>query len=260
MCINKSVGDGGSNSRGDVRSLQLLLTMNSGRGEFVSALVCDGLWGQGSRVALKRFQVANGLAESSTVKPQDPTLAALRAGLPAGLVKAKLWAIVNLASDPRIEAFRQPIVDVFERYRIDTPLRRAHFLAQIAHESGCLQYTEEIANGNAYEGRKDLGNTQAGDGARFKGRGLIQLTGRANYREYGKACGRDFELKDAPTLVSTDPGLAVDVAGWFWNSRKLNDHADKDDVREITRRINGGFNGLDERIAYLARAKWLLGL
>ncbi|KAB5625776.1 glycoside hydrolase family 19 protein [Pseudomonas putida] len=260
MCIKQSVGEGGNNDKGDVRTLQLLLNMNSGRGEFVCALVTDGLWGPGSRTALKRYQELQGIAQSKTVSADDDTLKALRAGLPSTIGTATLWAVLIHATGAKVEAFRQPILDVFARYKIDTPLRQAHFLAQIAHESGCLLYTEEIASGSAYEGRKDLGNTQSGDGKRFKGRGLIQLTGRANYRQYGQACGRDFELKDAPTLVSTDPFLAVDVAGWFWDSRKLNTYADKDDVKEVTRRINGGFNGLDDRIAYLTRAKWLLGL
>src|SRR3546814_10384258 len=88
-------------------------------------------------------------------------------------------------------------------------------------------------DGSAYNGRVDLGNTQPGDGPRFKGRGLIQLTGRINYRDYGRACGKDFENRTDPRLVATDPNLAVDVAGWFWNSRKLNDFADQDDLREI---------------------------
>ena len=141
---------------------------------------------------------------------------------------------------------------------IDTPLRQAHFLAHIGHESGHLRYNEELASGAAYEGRANIGNTQPGDGRRFKGRGLIQLTGRANYAAYGEAIGRD--LLAAPTLVATDPALAVDVACWFWETRGLNAAADADDIERGTRRINGGLNGIADRRAILARAKRVLGL
>ena len=158
---------------------------------------------------------------------------------------------------PRAAHWASPLYRAMTRSGITTRRRAAHFLAQIGHESGCLLYTQEIASGKAYEGRKDLGNERDGDGPLFKGRGLIQLTGRANYRQYGRACNRDFENKDAPALVGTDPALAVDVAGWFWASRKLNALADQDNLRRITQIINGGFNGLDDRAAFLARAKWL---
>ncbi len=142
---------------------------------------------------------------------------------------------------------------------IDSPLRQAHFLAQIGHESGELRFREEIASGEAYEGRADLGNTQPGDGRRFKGRGLIQLTGRANYAEYGRAINREAELLAKPELVASDPELCVDVAGWFWAKRGLNELADRDELTAITRRINGGLNGLEDRRRLYQRAKSLLG-
>lgn len=141
---------------------------------------------------------------------------------------------------------------------INTPLRVAHFLAQIGHESGSLRHAQEIASGQAYEGRRDLGNTFPGDGQRFKGRGLIQLTGRANYTAYGNAIGRD--LLANPTLVATDPALAVDVACWFWEARGLNALADADDIDRVTRRINGGLNGIVDRLAILKRARDVLGV
>jgi len=141
---------------------------------------------------------------------------------------------------------------------INSPLRMAHFLAQIAHESAELRYSEEIASGEAYEGRADLGNTQPGDGKRFKGRGLIQLTGRSNYKRYGKARGRDFTTDETARLLATDPDLAVDVSCWFWVKHDLNALADADDVMAITKKINGGYNGLPDRKAKLARAKFFL--
>lgn len=141
------------------------------------------------------------------------------------------------------------------RYDLSTPLRLAHFLAQVGHESGSLRYHEEIASGKAYEGRIDLGNTVKGDGVKFKGRGLIQITGRANYKAYGDSVGIDFIAN--PTLLGQTPH-AVDSAGWFWNLKKLNMLADKDDVLHITKKINGGTNGIADRKARLVNAKKIL--
>ncbi len=104
-------------------------------------------------------------------------------------------------------------------YNIDTPNKVSAFIAQVGHESGQLRYSEEIASGNAYEGRKDLGNTQIGDGKRYKGRGLIQITGRYNYTAISKDLGEDF-IK-YPELLST-PKFAVASACWFWDKKKLN--------------------------------------
>ncbi len=135
-------------------------------------------------------------------------------------------------------------------------LRFAHFIAQLAHESGNFRYMEEIASGAAYEGRKDLGNIMAGDGVRFKGRGPIQLTGRANYQKYGRALGIDFESH--PELVAI-PSIGLLVACKFWVNNGLNELSDRDDVLTITRRINGGTNGLNDRKANLAKIKnWML--
>lgn len=142
-------------------------------------------------------------------------------------------------------------------FEISTPLRVAHFLAQTGHESAGFRTTEEFASGRAYEGREDLGNTQPGDGERFKGRGLIQLTGRANYRRFGALVGMDLEA--SPGLAA-EPGLSLRLACLYWREKALNYPADRDDIVVITRAINGGFNGLSDRKAYLTRAKRALGL
>jgi putative chitinase len=142
-------------------------------------------------------------------------------------------------------------------YAINSDLRRAHFLAQTCHESAGFRTTEEFASGSAYEGRKDLGNTQPGDGARYKGRGLIQLTGRANYLEYGQALGLD--LVEHPETAA-EPVTSLLIACEFWKRRGLNQFADQDDIETITRRINGGLNGFDDRKAYLTKAKAVLGV
>ena len=157
----------------------------------------------------------------------------------------------------RVQEFLEPLNAAMREFHINTPVRQAAFLAQIAHESGELRYVKEIASGAAYEGRKDLGNTQSGDGMRYKGRGLIQITGRNNYAECGKAMGVD--LITNPELLETND-LACRSAAWFWASRGLNDLADKGDFKRITKRINGGYNGLKERQAYYARAKMALGV
>ena len=141
----------------------------------------------------------------------------------------------------------------FRTYGIlDNSLRLIHFFAQLAHESGNFRYMEEIASGSAYEGRADLGNTQRGDGKRFKGRGPIQLTGRANYRKYGQQLGIDFE--NNPEIVAI-PSIGLMVACKFWADNGLNLLADQDDVRAVTRRINGGYNGFEDRKSHLAKLK-----
>lgn len=145
-----------------------------------------------------------------------------------------------------IKPFYKWLEIYMKQYEIDTPVRQAAFLSQIAHESGRFYYVEEIASGQAYEGRKDLGNTQPGDGVRYKGRGLIQLTGRSNYRQLSQELGVDFE--DNPELLKS-PQYAVQSACWFWHSRGLNDYADVRDIRTITKRINGGYNGIADREA-----------
>lgn len=159
---------------------------------------------------------------------------------------AKEWIVLGLAD---------AMPDMEDRYAINTVSRQAHFLAQLAHESDHFQTTREYASGAAYEGRKDLGNTVRGDGQRYRGRGLIQLTGRANYAAASKAFGVDYVAD--PDLVERFPAAAL-VSGWFWDTHKLNQHADRDDVRQVTKIINGGYNGLDQRTAYLKSAKTAL--
>lgn len=144
---------------------------------------------------------------------------------------------------------------LLERSEINTPLRLAHFFAQIHHESGGFKYLKELGNDKyflKYEGRKDLGNTQKGDGYKFKGRGYIQVTGRANYSEISKDLKIDFI--NNPELLEQEVNAMVSAL-WFWNKRKLNQFADLDDVKTITKKINGGYNGLKERQEYLTQYK-----
>ncbi|MEO6914722.1 MAG: glycoside hydrolase family 19 protein [Chitinophagaceae bacterium] len=166
------------------------------------------------------------------------------------------------------EKFMHAINDTCVQFDILTPIRQLCFLAQAGHESGGLYFTEELASGEAYEGRAEMGNTQKGDGIRFKGRGLIQITGRINYQAISTALNVDF-IRD-PTLLgaknvnlctATQIKFAALSAGWFWNSRNLNAITDKINISSpieegdnlqnfmaLTKKINGGINGLADRL------------
>lgn len=134
------------------------------------------------------------------------------------------------------------------KYGIVTVPRIAAFIAQIGHESGQLRHVREIwgptAQQAGYEGRADLGNTVKGDGSKYRGRGLIQVTGRANYAACGEALALD--LINHPELLER-PQHAAMSAAWFWSTKGLNTLADKGEFVKITRRINGGVNGLEDR-------------
>lgn len=138
---------------------------------------------------------------------------------------------------------------------ITTRLRLCHFLAQAAHESDRFRTLEEYrgpAYFARYDGRRDLGNTQAGDGARYHGRGLFQLTGRANYRRYGALIGLDLE--GSPERAK-EPAVSLAIAFAYWRDRGCNAAADADDLVAVTKLINGGRNGLAQRRQLLALAK-----
>lgn len=166
-----------------------------------------------------------------------------------------LTAISRKGKPSILQATAQALPGVFAEFGIDTPRRQAHFLAQLAHESDGFKTTVEYASGAAYEGRRDLGNREPGDGKRFKGRGLIQLTGRANYVQASRDLSVDFVAN--PTLAAQFPH-ALRIAGWYWKTRGLNALADSDNVIAVTRKINGGLNGLDDRKRYLTIAKGAL--
>ncbi len=171
------------------------------------------------------------------------------------------------------------ITTVLPKFGIDTPLRKAHFLAQLAHESGALQFTQEnlnysvqglrsvfgkyfptieLANAYArkpekianrvYAGRMGNGNEASGDGWKFRGRGLIQLTGKDNYQKFSQENGIDC-IKNPDLLLQ--PEWALTSACWFWKKNNLNKFADADDIIMVTKRINGGTHGLPDRQQYL---------
>jgi len=182
----------------------------------------------------------------------------------------------------------EPLNDTFAKFEINTPARMASFIGQCKHESGNFNHLEEnlnysavrltqvfparftlakaqdaVAKGKAaiaegmYGHRTDLGNTKDGDGGLFFGRGLIQLTGRANYTSFATAIGKP-EIIEHPELVET-PEYACLSAGWFWSTRKLNALADSADYTTMTKRINGGTLGLAEREANIKKVLAVLG-
>jgi predicted chitinase len=173
------------------------------------------------------------------------------AGNGKGVTMDQLRKIMPNLSQAKAEQYLPHINNAMAEAGITTKNQKAAFLSQLAHESGQLRYMEEIASGSAYEGRRDLGNTQPGDGTRFKGRGPIQLTGRSNYRAAGQALGIDLE--NNPKRAA-DPDVGFRTAAWFWKSRGLNSLAEAGNFREVTRRINGGYNGLADRQQYYNRA------
>lgn len=166
----------------------------------------------------------------------------------------QLKRILPLAGQ-RAEAFCQPLNDAMDEFGINTAARQAAFVAQIGHESGQFRYVRELATGAAYEGRADLGNVVTGDGVRYKGRGLIQITGRTNYT----ACmlALDIDCVEHPELLE-QPANACRSAAWFWRTHGLNELADKGDQVRVTKRINGGTNGLADRLALFEVAKGVL--
>lgn len=168
----------------------------------------------------------------------------------------QLHAIMPFAKY-RVEAFIDALVFAMAKYDINTPLRIAAFIAQCAHESGELQYMREIASGALYEGRTDLGNTQPGDGPLYRGRTLLMITGRANYTHCEAAIG--LPVIANPQLLELVPGATLGAA-WFWQSSGFNNIADSDRFGTLTKRLNGGYNGLDSRLTYFWRARKAFGL
>ena len=183
------------------------------------------------------------------------------------------------------EKWLEPLQTVFDKYDLSNPQRQASFIGQCQHESNNFKSLEEnlhySANGlmrtwpsrfpsadvaqqyannpekianKVYAGR--MGNTEEGDGWKYHGRGVIQLTGRENYERCGTAISAD--LINQPQLL-VEPHYAVLSAGWFWNKLGLNDLADAQEYGQMTRRINGGTLGLDDRIAKITKAKQILG-
>lgn len=180
------------------------------------------------------------------------------------LTEEDLTAIMPCAG-VAARAFAPALNSAMGEWRIDTPKRQAAFLAQVGHESGELRYVRELGNFR-YLSRYDtgalavrLGNSPEadGDGQFYCGRGLIQITGRYNYLSCSLGLFDDERLLSSPELLE-QPQWAAASAAWFWTSHGLNALADQDDFKAITRRINGGLNGLEDRLRLWDRARAVL--
>ena len=178
------------------------------------------------------------------------------------LTAEHVQAIMPAVSRQKRDTLLPYLQAALTEFSIQAPARAAAFLAQLAHESGQFRFMEEIWGPTPAQRRYEpvstlaanLGNTEPGDGKRFKGRGPIQITGRANYRRFGDLLGTDLVADPARAAL---PELAFRIAGLFWSKKGLNELADRathEAFREITRRINGGYNGLDDRLKFYTAA------
>ncbi len=265
-----SVGRGGHNNPEDVKTVQVLLNRHSPSP--TPPLAEDGSIGPDTIAAIESVQRSLGISPDGRIDPDGKTFAAIAGaggsvadtGKPTAsggaLTVAQLRAIMPNLKQDKAEAYFPYLKSAMQEFGITVNmLREAAFLAQIAHESGEFRYMREIwgptATQNGYEGRADLGNTQPGDGKRFMGRGPIQITGRTNYKKYGDLLG--LPLVDKPEMAEI-PEVAFRVAGAFWKTHGLNELADQQDFKTITKRINGGYNGSEDRTQYYDRAKKVL--
>lgn len=201
----------------------------------------------------------------------------------------QLYEINGKMYKDKCEYYLEALNLTLPEYQINTKLRLCHFLAQIIHESGHLKYNQENLNYSAkalrsvfgkyfptdalaeqyarkpekianrvYANRMGNGDEASGDGWKYKGAGLIQLTGKTNYTKCSEFLGID--LVNDPSLVYNSPEICVKTACWYWSVNNLNKYADVDDIKTITKRINGGYNGLEDRTKILNTAKKVLGI
>lgn len=201
----------------------------------------------------------------------------------------QLYEINSKMYKDKCEYYLEALNLTLPEYQINTKLRLCHFLAQIIHESGHLKYNQENLNYSAkalrsvfgkyfptdalaeqyarkpekianrvYANRMGNGDEASGDGWKYKGAGLIQLTGKTNYTKCSEFLGID--LVNDPSLVYNNPEICVKTACWYWSVNNLNKYADVDDIKPVTKRINGGYNGLKDRTKILNTAKKVLGI
>lgn len=178
------------------------------------------------------------------------------------LTKEQLKKIMTHVTELNIQKYLDALNNAMEKFEINTPKRQAAFLSQIAVESGELRFDTELpsaANGfdfSKYENKKILGNNQPGDGAKYRGRGLLQLTGRDNYFHFSKKLkevGIDVDLILEPELAKR-PDISVIIACQYFIDRKINELADTGDITEVCKKVNGGLNGINARINFYNKA------
>src|SRR5262245_28898893 len=229
MTIQKSVGKNCTNEKADAKLVQAALNLiETDKFSLEKKLTVDGGFGKGSIAALESFQssVMEQKKPDGVVSPGGQTIEMMRRMVPKGLSEDAFIAIMAYGTRSRLKLYHPLFVALMPNYQVNTPLRVAHFLAQVGHESLSLALTEELASGADYENREDLGNTQPGDGKRFKGRGFLQVTGRANYDAYAGSACLNLMQKGNEVLIAKVPRHALDASLWFWEQKKLNQRAD----------------------------------
>jgi len=213
-------------------------------------VAASGVYGETTEQVVLAFQAAYRVEQTGKVGPT--TLRKLVYAEQCAISLDQLRTICPGIDDGVARRYLPFLNASMEEAHVDNDARKAAYVSQLAHETDGFNTLEEYASGSQYEGREDLGNTRPGDGRRYKGRGAIQLTGRANYASVGEALGVDLERQ--PELAAT-PELAFRVSAEFWSSRGLNERADEGDFGGITQVINGGQNGRASREAYHAAAE-----
>lgn len=237
------VGDGTWNALvSDIKVIQQALN-NKGY-----SLNVDGIAGTSTYNAVISFQKANNLTADGMVGPS--TLAALNSSTtPPTTGQIVTISQLNTVGWKNVSTSQiNDLNSCLKKFSITTAPRLRHFISQCSHESACGLYTKEIADGTAYEGRTDLGNTQPGDGPKYKGAGYIQLTGRSNYQSFANYIGDSKIMNGVDYVAANYPWTS---AGFWWYSNKMNALCDSGaSVETITRKVNGGTNGLADRQKY----------
>lgn len=242
---------------GPVIANNIITTLN--RGQIVDAknTLVDGEWLAATTLIPSQTEDVSGYINAQFVVeadgvPEKPSAS----GSGSGMTTQQVLMLTPNGKNAFIELLAANCFSVRRDHGLSvSPLHICHFMAQLAHESAGFRTMREFWGPTKaqqrYEGRGDLGNNQPGDGKRFMGRGYIQITGRANYARYGVLTGQP--LASTPTLAE-DPTIALNIACLYWRSRNIDVPAGKNDIAEVTRRINGGHNGLTERTSLLNKA------
>tara|TARA_Y100001973_G_scaffold104039_1_gene172797 strand:- start:784 stop:1506 length:723 start_codon:yes stop_codon:yes gene_type:complete len=213
----------------------------------------DGLWGKRTAAALRvaardhNLQIGSGGGVSFRVC-NDVASVVDQARIAVAPVSDRVWALFHYGTSELRAAIDLAMVEA-----VMFGERAQFFLAQVAHESGGFRYMEEIADGSDYNGRRDLGNHHGENfGVRYKGRGMLQLTGFYNYERFGDLL--QLDLSGNPETAA-DPIVSARIAVTYWTDRGLNSLSDQSDFRGVTKAINGGYNGYEDRLNWLNRIK-----
>lgn len=218
----------------------------------LSASDVNGSFGATTKAAFAQFKQATQQSHPDELGPGSAKMLIELKEVPGGknlITKAQAEEIYG---NPIYDNELKDLNACLKRFQINTPARLRHFLSQTAHESGGLKWMKELADGWEYEDRFDLGNTQPGDGPKYKGAGVIQLTGRANYLDFSKFIN-DSRVMDGVEYVSKI--YPFSSAGFWWHNNRMNALCDQGaSVEQVTQRVNGGLRGLEEREAYYRKA------